>query len=155
MDRPALVDGERVGDDRVMTTQPTSPVKNAVRKFNKHVLNPAMLLLAGRRHWYAAVLRHTGRNSGRSYATPVVAERVADGCFIVPLPYGTRVDWLLNVLASGHATITAAGQTYAVTDPEVIDAATAGPQLSPRRRRAFERFGVANFVRVRPAPGDG
>lgn len=138
-----------------MAPQSMSPVINAVRTFNKYVLNPAMLLLAGRRHWYAAVLTHTGRNSGTSYATPVVAERLADGCFMVPLPYGTRVDWLRNVLASGHATITVGGQTYLVTSPEVIDAATAGPQLSPRRRRTFERFGIANFVRMRPSLGDG
>lgn len=124
-----------------------SPVKNAVRTFNKHLLNPAMLLLAGRRHWYAAVLMHTGRNSGKSYATPVVADRVADG-FIVPLPYGTRVDWLRNVLVSRQATIRVGGRTYVVTDPQVIDAATAGPQLSARRRRAFERFGIEQFVKL-------
>ncbi|WP_370331896.1 nitroreductase family deazaflavin-dependent oxidoreductase [Mycolicibacterium hippocampi] len=123
-------------------------MRDGVRTFNKHVLNPAMLLLAGRKHWYAAVLRHTGRRSGKAYATPVVAERVADGV-IVPLPYGTGVDWLRNVVASQHATITVRGRTYAVTDPQLIDAETAGPQLSPRRRRVFERFGVDCFVKLR------
>lgn len=135
------------GDDRGMTDQTTSPVRDAVRTFNKYLLNPAMLLLAGRKHWYAAVLRHTGRNSGKDYATPVVADRVADG-FILPLPYGTQVDWLRNVLASGQATITVSGQTYPVTDPEVIDAATAGAQLSPRRRGVFQRFGINSFVKL-------
>src|SRR5215218_6462770 len=62
------------------------PVVNAVRTFNKHVFNPAMVRLAGRRHWYAAAIRHKGRRSGKEYATPVVAELVEDG-FIVPLPY--------------------------------------------------------------------
>lgn len=125
----------------------TSSVRDAVRTFNKHVLNPAMLLLAGRKHWYAAVIRHTGRRTGKHYATPVVADRVVGG-FIVPLPYGTHVDWLRNVLAAGGATVTVSGQTYDVTTPEIIDAATAAPQLSPRRRRAFQRFGVADFVKL-------
>ena len=93
-----------VDKHRSMSDDTMTPLKNAVRVFNKHVLNPAMLTLAGRKHWYAAVIRHTGRRSGKSYATPVVADRVADG-FILPLPYGTGVDWLRNVLAAGSATI--------------------------------------------------
>ncbi|AFM15820.1 deazaflavin-dependent nitroreductase family protein [Mycolicibacterium chubuense NBB4] len=133
-----------------MPNTKTSPVRDAVRTFNKHVLNPAMMLLAGRKHWYAAVMRHTGRRSGAAYATPVVAERVADG-FLVPLPYGTGVDWLRNVLAAGKATITVGGQSYDVVDPRVIDARSAAPQLSPRRKRAFERFGVDHFVTFSPA----
>ena len=88
-----------------MSNDTMTPLKNAVRVFNKHVLNPVMMNLAGRKHWYAAVIRHTGRRSGKSYATPVVADRVADG-FILPLPYGTGVDWLRNVLAAGRATVT-------------------------------------------------
>nr|WP_324679268.1 hypothetical protein [Mycobacterium sp. 663a-19] len=70
-----------------------APLLNAVRASNRHLLNPLMLRLAGHTHWYAAAIRHTGRRSGKQYATPVVAERVPDG-FVIPLPYGTRVDWL-------------------------------------------------------------
>jgi len=132
-----------------MSNDATSPVRDAVRTFNKYVLNPAMMHLAGRKHWYAAVIRHTGRNSGKGYATPVVADQVAGDGFILPLPYGTDVDWLRNVLAEGRAAVTVSGQTYDVAEPEIIDAATAGPQLSPRRRRVFERFGIDNFLKVK------
>ena len=125
----------------------TPPIRDAVRSFNKHVLNPAMMHLAGRRYWYAAVMRHTGRRSGRHYATPVVADRVANG-FIVPLPYGTDVDWLRNVQASGAAAVSIGGHTYDVVEPEIIDAATAGPQLSPGRRRVFQAFGIERFLTV-------
>lgn len=126
----------------------TPPIRDAVRSFNKHVLNPAMLHLAGRRHWYAAVVRHTGRRSGRHYATPVVADRVANG-FIVPLPYGTDVDWLHNVQTSGTAAVAVGGRTYEVVESEIIDAATAGPQLSPARRRVFQAFGIDKFVELK------
>jgi hypothetical protein len=115
-----------------------------------HILNPAMLHLAGRKHFYAGVVRHTGRRSGKRYATPAVVDRVADG-FILPLPYGTGVDWLRNVLVAGEATVTVDGRTYNVIEPEIIDAAAALPQLSERRRRAFARFGIDNFVKVRLA----
>jgi deazaflavin-dependent oxidoreductase (nitroreductase family) len=133
-----------------MSSDTMTPVRDAVRTFNKYVLNPAMMHLAGRKHWYAAVIRHSGRRSGRNYATPVVADRVTDG-FVLPLPYGTGVDWLRNVLAAGRAAVTVGGQTYDVAEPEIIDAATAGPQLSARRRRAFQRFGIDNFLKVRLA----
>ena len=94
------------------------------------------------------MIRHTGRKSGKSYATPVVADRLTGDGFILPLPYGTGVDWLRNVLAAGRAAVTVSGQTYDVAEPEIIDATTAGPQLSPRRRRAFQRFGIDNFLKV-------
>jgi deazaflavin-dependent oxidoreductase (nitroreductase family) len=146
----ALLDRAARDQHRGMVNNTINPVRDAVRTFNKYLLNPAMLRLAGRRHWYAAVIRHTGRRSGRHYATPVVADRVADG-FILPLPYGTHVDWLRNVLSAGQATITVDGQTYDVAEPEIIDAATAGPQLSTRRRRIFQRFGIEKFVKVQLA----
>jgi deazaflavin-dependent oxidoreductase (nitroreductase family) len=126
-------------------------IRDTVRVFNKHVLNPAMLQLAGRKHWYAAIIRHTGRRSQKTYATPVVADRVADG-FIIPLPYGPHVDWLRNVLAADTATLQVSGRTYVVVHPQVIDAATAAPQLQPRRRRSFQRFGIGSFMKVEIAP---
>jgi deazaflavin-dependent oxidoreductase (nitroreductase family) len=125
-----------------------SPLLHAVRISNKYLLNPVMIRLAGRNNWYAAAIRHTGRKSGRQYATPVVADRVQDG-FIIPLPYGTRVDWLQNVLAAGRATVVAEGESHDVTEPLVIDAATALPLLSPRRRRTFERVGIDNYLKVK------
>ena len=80
-----------------MSNGTMSPLKNAVRVFNKRVLNPVMLSMAGRKHWYAAAIRHTGRRSSKRYVTPVLADRFADG-FVIPLPHGTGVDWLRNVL---------------------------------------------------------
>lgn len=121
-------------------------MKDWIRTLNRYVLNPAMLHLAGRKHWYASVIRHAGRRSGKIYSTPIVAERVPGGGFIVPLPYGTGTDWLRNVLAAGRATITTGGRTFDVVDPHVIDAVEAAPKLTPRRRRTFERFGIENFV---------
>lgn len=125
-------------------------VLDAVRVFNKHLLNPAMMLLAGRRYWYASVIEHTGRRTGKRYATPVVAERVTDG-FIIPLPYGTHTDWLRNVLAAGHATIRVHGKTYKAVDPQILDGAAAAGQLAPRRKRSFDRFNVSHYLKMAPA----
>jgi deazaflavin-dependent oxidoreductase (nitroreductase family) len=126
------------------------PLLRAIRVSNKYVLNPVLGALAGRKNSYAALIGHTGRKSGKQFSTPVGAERVYDG-FIIPLGYGNRVDWLQNVLAAGRATISAEGETHVVTDPEVIDAATALPMLSPRRRRTIQRIGIAQYLRVKLA----
>ena len=119
-----------------------------VRVFNKRVLNPLMMRMAGRKYWYASVIEHTGRRSGKEYSTPVAAERVPDG-FIVPLPYGVDVDWLRNVLAAGRATIRSHGRTYRVVAPRIISAESAAPQLRPERRRTYDLFGVKNFLSVK------
>nr|WP_090343100.1 nitroreductase [Mycolicibacterium malmesburyense]CRL73898.1 deazaflavin-dependent nitroreductase family protein [Mycolicibacterium malmesburyense] len=129
-----------------MASSATHRIKDKVRTFNKYVLNPAMMQLAGRKLWYASVIRHTGRRSGRHYATPVVADRIDDG-FIIPLPYGTDVDWLRNVQASGEAIVTSRGRNYNLVEPRIINARTAGKLLSSRRR-AYECFGIDDFLRL-------
>ena len=121
--------------------------RDLFRSFNKHLLNPLMLRLAGTKYWYASVLHHTGRQSGKQYATPVVADRVGDR-FIVPLPYGTQVDWLRNILTSGTARLTTRGETFALTAPEIIDATEALPLLPRDRRRTFERTGIEHYLRA-------
>lgn len=125
-------------------------VLDTVRVFNKHVLNPAMMLVAGRKYWYASIIEHTGRHTGKEYATPVVAERVDDG-LIIPLPYGTDTDWLRNVLAAGHATVHVHGETYEAVDPQILDAAAVAGQLAPNRKRTFDRFNVRSYLKLAPA----
>jgi undecaprenyl-diphosphatase len=148
--RPRSVGEHRAMTDDPTRTHPPASVRDRVRVLNKYVTNPLMMPLAGRKHWYASVIRHVGRRTGAIYATPVVAELIAGG-FIIPLPYGTRVDWLRNVQHNGTATIRYKGCTYDVTAPEIIDAATAAPLLSPARRRQFQRFGIDRFVELRLA----
>jgi deazaflavin-dependent oxidoreductase (nitroreductase family) len=126
-------------------------VLDNVRVFNKRLLNPLMMQLAGRKHWYASVIEHIGRRSGKHYATPVAAERVPDG-FVIPLPYGVDVDWLRNVLAAGYATVRTHGQSYRVVQPEIIAAEAATPLLRPERRRTYDLFRVKNYLQVSCEP---
>jgi deazaflavin-dependent oxidoreductase (nitroreductase family) len=122
-----------------------------VRVFNRRILNPVMARLAGRRYWYASLIWHQGRRSGREYVTPVVAAPAEDG-FVIPLPYGEGVDWLKNVLAAGGATIEAKGKTCAVVEPEVMDAADAFALLDERHRRTWRLFGIERFLMVKRRP---
>jgi hypothetical protein len=63
----------------------SEPFRGLIKTSNKYLLNPLMLRLAGKRFWYASVVEHTGRRSGKSYSTPVVADLVG-GDVIIPLP---------------------------------------------------------------------
>lgn len=123
------------------------PFRGLIRTSNKYVLNPLMLRLAGKRYWYASVIEHTGRRSGKRYSTPVVADRVGEH-IIIPLPYGTQVDWVRNVMGSGEATIVSKGRTYHAASPELISSTQALPLLPHDRRRTFERVSIGHFLRM-------
>ncbi|MGB3632553.1 MAG: hypothetical protein WA982_00780 [Rubrobacteraceae bacterium] len=127
------------------------PIIDGVRAFNKRILNPAMMKLAGRKGWYAAIIRHEGRSSGKEYETPVVAEPTPDG-FVIPLPYGEGVDWLRNVLAAGECEIENKGVNYPATEPEVVDREEAAPFVQPRTRRQLDLYGVEKYLKVKRDP---
>lgn len=124
-----------------------APFQTLIRTSNKYFLNPLMLRLAGRRWWYASVIEHTGRKSGKQYSTPVVADRVG-AHLVIPLPYGSQVDWVRNVLSSGAADVVRKGRTYHVVSPELIDSTQALPELPRDRRRTFERVSIEHFLRA-------
>ncbi|GAA4551153.1 nitroreductase [Pseudonocardia xishanensis] len=121
------------------------------RRVAARALNPMMLRLAGRRHFYAARLEHVGRKSGRTYATPVVALRVPEG-LAVPLPYGPGVDWHRNLEAAGTAVLTADGVRYRLSSPRTVPAEEVLATLSPTRRTALGAIGEFVVVHAEPIP---
>jgi deazaflavin-dependent oxidoreductase (nitroreductase family) len=123
-------------------------VLNQVRFFNRRFFNPLALRFAGHEGGAVAVVQHAGRRSGKLYRTPVVAHPTNDG-FVIPLPYGTKVDWLCNVLAAGSGTVTWNGHDYPFVEPTEIDPATAQKLLPPAAWRVFHLFGISHFLQVR------
>ncbi len=87
--------------------------------YHKHVTNPVMVRFFSGRSEHAALLHHVGRRSGKAYATPVTAHRTED-TIIVPLPYGTGVDWLRNLQAAGKGVVDLGNRSVAVDDLEVV-----------------------------------
>jgi deazaflavin-dependent oxidoreductase (nitroreductase family) len=122
-----------------------SVVVAAQRRFNRAVVNPRQLRTAGTPGSEVAVIRHTGRTSGRPYETPVGAEPTDDG-FVVALVYGPRSDWLKNVLASGSATVVHQGASHAVDRPEVVPFDSVAHHFPDAR--AIRTFGVTQAVRL-------
>jgi deazaflavin-dependent oxidoreductase (nitroreductase family) len=119
---------------------------------SKKVMNPMQMRSAGTPGAYASIVRHRGRISGAEYETPVGV--VADGdAFLVALPYGSRAQWLRNVLAAGSATLVHEGTTYRVDRPELISLATVADRFSASDQRLFRWMRVDDCLRLRDAEG--
>ena len=70
---------------------------------------------AGSTRLPAALIKHTGRSSGRAYATPLRAYPTDEG-FLIALGYGSDLDWVRNVLGSGRAELVSRGVSYDLTE---------------------------------------
>lgn len=119
-----------------------------VRAFNRQRLNPRMMRLAGRPGFYAHVLWHRGRRSGRLYATPVEAFPIGGG-YVIPLTYGLRCDWARNALAAGEAMLERDGVRQRLGDPRVVALAELGVSLPLAPRLALRLLGVRKALSLR------
>jgi deazaflavin-dependent oxidoreductase (nitroreductase family) len=112
---------------------------------NKRVFNPRSV-----RNGKWQVIDHVGRSSGRAYRTPIEALAVDDG-FLFMLVYGSRSDWVQNVLGSGRATLEIDGGTVDLVDPEVITAEQAFERLPAGAKRPPKLLKINEFLAMRRA----
>jgi deazaflavin-dependent oxidoreductase (nitroreductase family) len=112
---------------------------------NKRVFNPRSV-----RNGKWQVIDHVGRSSGRAYRTPIEALAVDDG-FLFMLVYGSRSDWVQNVLGSGRATLEIDGGTVDLVDPEVITAEQAFERLPAGAKRPPKLLKINEFLVMRRA----
>jgi deazaflavin-dependent oxidoreductase (nitroreductase family) len=75
---------------------------------NKRVVNPVQRLWAPWLPPWALVV-HRGRRSGAEYRTPVLAWRSGAALYIV-LYYGSRAEWVRNVVAAGGGEVVRRGR---------------------------------------------
>ena len=117
---------------------------------SRKVMNPMQMRTAGTPGAYASIIRHRGRRSGAAYETPVGV--VVDGdAFLVALPYGTRAQWLRNVLAAGSATLVHEGTTYQVDRPELIPMETVADRFTVSDQGMFRWLRVEDCLRLHNA----
>jgi deazaflavin-dependent oxidoreductase (nitroreductase family) len=83
----------------------------------KNTLNRLTSRLARAGHGPFSLIRHVGRNTGRTYATPVILARVPEG-FIAELTYGENVNWYRNIVAAGECVVVHDRSEYRVTHIE-------------------------------------
>jgi deazaflavin-dependent oxidoreductase (nitroreductase family) len=117
-----------------------------IARFNRVVTNPIMGRLAP---WLpgfgiVGIIYHRGRKSGREYRTPVNAFRRGDG-YVLALTYGSRADWVKNVLAAGQCDLYTRGQRHHLVNPTLyIDTERSG--IPAFFRWALIRLNVAEFL---------
>ena len=92
------------------------------------------------------MIHHVGRFSGQPYRTPLEAHRVDDE-FIFTLVYGSRSDWVQNVLAAGTAQLEFEGNTVDLIGPELISAEQAFARLPASTKRPPGSSGSTNSSR--------
>ena len=90
---------------------------------NKRVFNPRELRKGDR-----PTLTHVGRSSGKTYVTPLDAHPV-DGGYMFMLVYGSRSDWVQNIMAAGTATLLRDGEQIELVSPRVVSRAVAEAEL--------------------------
>mgnify|MGYP001825776081 CR=1 FL=1 len=95
---------------------------------NKRIFNPRELKKGQR-----PTLTHVGRSSGKTYVTPLDAHPV-DGGYMFILVYGSKSDWVQNILASGEAILQKDGDTVALAKPRVVRGDVAWPILGEDKK---------------------
>src|SRR5258706_16273565 len=93
MDVPSTNPNGAVAAAQHRDATPAGPRFGGVLWRLSRLTRPLTLPLAGKR-WNPifAVVEHRGRRTGRQYATPVAARRVAGG-FTIPLAFAAPGDW--------------------------------------------------------------
>ena len=125
---------------------PGGAIRSAAR-----LVNPLVLRIAGRRHMpVVGIVRHSGRKTGRAYATPLGIRPAAAGGFVMPLTFGEAAGWYRNIAAAGRCVITWRGQDHTVANPVIVGRATALPAFPRYERLALRAIGINQFLWLRP-----
>jgi deazaflavin-dependent oxidoreductase (nitroreductase family) len=109
---------------------------------NKRVFNPRAIASGG---W--PVLVHVGRVSGATYRTPLEAHPV-DGGYLFVLVYGSRSDWVQNVLAAVGARLRVEGREVALAAPRLVGEDEAFRALPDEVARPPRLLRVTEFLRM-------
>lgn len=129
------------------------PVIDGLRRMNRSFFASEQLETAGKPGAYAGVLRHRGRTSGASYATPVSIKRHGDE-FVIAMVYGRRTAWVKNVMAAGSAVIELDGETYQVDQPQIVPTAEVADAFPPGDQRLNRLLAIDECLRLRPVVSD-
>ncbi|WP_431898556.1 nitroreductase family deazaflavin-dependent oxidoreductase [Nonomuraea sp. bgisy101] len=93
------------------------------------------------------VLIHVGRMSGATYRTPLDAHPV-DGGYLFVLVYGSRSDWVQNVLAADGARLRVGGKEMELAAPRLVGEDEAFRILPDEVARPPRLLRITEFLRM-------
>jgi deazaflavin-dependent oxidoreductase (nitroreductase family) len=102
---------------------------------------------AGSAGTQTSIIRHVGRTSGRVFETPVDLIETPSG-LLIALPYGTRADWLRNVVTAGSATVIKNGEPIDVGRPSIVATSDVAAMIPARTLRTLRLFGVRQCLHL-------
>ena len=113
------------------------------------LVNPLTLLVAGRR-WMpvVGVMHHRGRQTGRTFATPL-GMRIRGDRVYLPLTFSEHAAWYRNVVAAGSCVVTYLGSNRRLVEPEVVDYAAAASAFPRYERLQFRLIGINEYLVMR------
>jgi deazaflavin-dependent oxidoreductase (nitroreductase family) len=114
------------------------PLPKSLARLNRSTKNRVLVRIAGRVPPFA-IIRHTGRNSGAEYQTPLMAFPSSDE-FAIALTYGPDTDWMRNVVAAGGCKLQYRRKNYALTNPRMKPFAGAQHRFPAPVRLALRLF---------------
>ncbi|WP_326641661.1 nitroreductase family deazaflavin-dependent oxidoreductase [Streptosporangium sp. NBC_01755] len=114
---------------------------------NKRVFNPRAIASGT---W--PVLTHVGRTSGTTYRTPLDTHPV-DGGYLFVLVYGSRSDWVQNILAADGARLRVDGREVELAAPRLVGKDEAFQALSDEVPRPPRLLRITEFLRMDLAAG--
>lgn len=124
------------------------PLPQRLARFNRRVTNPIANRFAGRVP-PLAIVAHTGRRSGRTYWTPVMAFRDrSGGGFVIALTYGPETDWVRNVLAAGGCDLVRGGKTLILDRPRMVETEAPPDDLPGPVRWVLRALTVTAYLRL-------
>jgi len=114
-------------------------VPPALERFQIKYMNPLMRPFS---KWMPgfAVIKHSGRTSGKDYETIVTAYRKGN-VLAIGLIHG-KTNWVKNVLAAGEADIRVGRKDLHLTNPRVLPLGTADPTLPRISQMLAKRQGT-------------
>ena len=114
----------------------------------KNTLNRLTVPLATSRFGPFSLVRHVGRTSGKSYATPLILAVVPEG-FVAELTYGENVDWYRNIVAAGECVVVHRGKAYRITGISRCTAERGRNAFPPPFRQILRATGRTEFRLLR------
>ena len=119
------------------------PMPRLMARLNRVGVNRLLRHVAPRTPGLGVVV-HRGRRSGRTYRTPVAVFPTSSGP-VIGLFYGSRSDWIKNVLAAGELDLVTRGRTLRSDSPRIYhDDSRAGFGIV--RRQILRLFRVSDFL---------
>lgn len=123
------------------------PIPHWVARFNRRATNRLTSKFADRLPFFG-ILIHKGRRSGQIYRTPINVFRDGND-YIIVLTYGSKSEWVRNVLAAGTAELVTRGKEVRLAHPQLAVASTMRWVPWPGRL-ILKLAGVNEYMRLTP-----